>query len=85
MSVLFQVSAEHEEKNDQGETRRRLYLRQYRLPKGVDVDHLKPSLSKDGVLTIEAPATGLAPREKLVPIEYEKPHQPENSAVAGPQ
>jgi HSP20 family molecular chaperone IbpA len=64
------VSAEHDEKNDAGEVRRRLFLRQYRLPKGVDVEHLRPSLSKDGVLTIEAPAPGLAPAERLVPIQY---------------
>jgi HSP20 family molecular chaperone IbpA len=68
---VLQVSAEHEETNDKGEMRRRLYVRQYRLPKGVDVEHLRPSLSKDGVLTIEAPAPGLAPSERLVPIQYQ--------------
>jgi len=67
----LQVSAEHDEKNEKGEVRRRLFLRQYRLPKGVDVEHLRPSLSKDGVLTIEAPAPGLAPSERLVPIQYQ--------------
>jgi hypothetical protein len=67
----LQVSAEHDETNDKGETRRRLYVRQYRLPKGVDVDHLRPSLSKDGVLTVEAPAPGLAPSERLLPIQYQ--------------
>jgi Hsp20/alpha crystallin family len=70
-AVCLQVCAEHEETNDKGETRRRLYVRQYRLPKGVDVEHLRPSLSKDGVLTIEAPATGLAPSERLLPIQYQ--------------
>ena len=65
------MSAEHDEKNDEGEVRRRLFLRQYRLPKGVDVEHLQPSLSKDGVLIIEAPAPGLAPSERLVPIQYQ--------------
>lgn len=73
--IYIQVSAEHEEKNDKGETRRRLFLRQYRLPKGVQVDHLRPSLSKDGVLTIEAPAPGLAPAERLVPIQYQTDQQ----------
>ena len=70
-SFAFQVCAEHEEKNEKGETRRRLYVRQYRLPKGVDVERLKPSLSKDGVLSIEAPAPGLAPSERLLPIQYQ--------------
>jgi len=68
---VLQVCAEHEESNDEGATRRRLFVRQYRLPKGVDVEHLRPSLSKDGVLTIEAPAPGLAPSERLVPIQYQ--------------
>jgi len=65
------VSANHEEKNEAGQTKRRLFLRQYRLPKGVDVDHVTPSLSKDGVLTVEAPAPGLAPTERLIPIQYQ--------------
>jgi len=68
---VLQVSANHEDKNEAGQARRRLLLRQYRLPKGVDVDHLSPSLSKDGVLTIEAPAPGLAPSERLIPIQYQ--------------
>jgi HSP20 family molecular chaperone IbpA len=65
-----QVRAEHMEKSDSGETKKRLYVRQYKLPKGVDIEHLKPTLSKDGVLTVEAPAPSLAPSERLVPIEF---------------
>jgi HSP20 family molecular chaperone IbpA len=70
-TLVCQVCAEHEDKNEAGETRRRLFVRQYRLPKGVDVEHIRPSLSKDGVLTVEAPAPGLAPSERLVPIQYQ--------------
>jgi len=65
-----QVHAEHEEKSDAGDMTRRLYVRQYSLPKGVDADHIRPSLSKDGVLTVEAAATSLSPTERLIPIEY---------------
>jgi len=65
-----QVHAEHEEKSEAGDMTRRLYVRQYSLPKGVDADHIRPSLSKDGVLTIEAAATSLSPTERLIPIEY---------------
>jgi len=68
---VLQVFAEHEDKNEAGQTRRRLFMRQYRLPKGVDVEHIQPSLSKDGVLTVEAPAPGLAPTERLIPIQYQ--------------
>jgi HSP20 family molecular chaperone IbpA len=66
-----QVCAEHEDKDEAGNVKRRLYLRQYRLPKGVDAEHIRPSLSQDGVLTVEAPAAGLAPAERLVPIQYQ--------------
>jgi HSP20 family molecular chaperone IbpA len=79
---MLQVCAEHEETSDKGETRRRLYVRQYRLPKGVDVEHLRPSLSKDGVLTIEAPAPGLAPSERLVPIQYQADSAGNETAAA---
>jgi len=65
-----QVHAEHEEKNEAGDMRRRMYVRHYSLPKGVDVEHIRPSLTNDGVLTIEAPAPSLAPTERLIPIEY---------------
>ena len=50
--------------------KRRLYVRQYSLPSGIDVEHVRPSLTNDGVLTIEAPATSLSPTERLIPIEY---------------
>jgi HSP20 family molecular chaperone IbpA len=66
----FQVYAEHEEKVDSEQTCRRFYVRQYRIPTGVDVEHIRPTLSKDGVLTIEAPAPGVAATERLVPIQY---------------
>jgi HSP20 family molecular chaperone IbpA len=70
---VLQVTANHEEKKEDGQTSRRLFVRQYRLPKGVDVEQLKPSLSKDGVLTVEAPvAASLQPAEKLIPIEYKQ-------------
>lgn len=67
---ILQVHAEHEEKSDAGDMTRRLYVRQYSLPKGIDVEHVRPSLTNDGVLTVEAPATSLSPTERLIPIEY---------------
>jgi HSP20 family molecular chaperone IbpA len=65
----FQVYAEHEEKVDTEQVRH-IYVRQYHLPSGVDVEHIRPTLSKDGVLTIEAPAPGMAATERPVPIQY---------------
>jgi HSP20 family molecular chaperone IbpA len=70
--ISFQVHAEHEEKSDNGDVRRRFYVRRYRLPKAVDVDRIRSSLSKDGVLSIEAPTPGLAPTERLVPVQYQQ-------------
>jgi HSP20 family molecular chaperone IbpA len=67
---IVQVYAEHEEKKESGDSRRRMFVRQYRLPKGVDAEQIRPTLSKDGVLTVEAPAPGLTPTERLIPIQY---------------
>jgi len=47
--------------------------KKYVLPPNVDVQGLKSTLSKDGVLQIEAPAPAVeekeAPKENLIPIE----------------
>jgi HSP20 family molecular chaperone IbpA len=72
----LQVRAEHEEQTESGETKKRLYVRQYQVPKGVDIEHMKPTLSKDGVLTIEAPAPSLKPSERLVPIQFKGDETP---------
>jgi HSP20 family molecular chaperone IbpA len=69
-SNILQVHAEHEEKSEAGDMKRRLYVRQYSLPRGVDIEHVRPTLTKDGVLTVEAPASSLSPTERLIPIEY---------------
>jgi len=66
---ILQVSADHEEKTDQGYQRRN-FVRQYSLPAGVESDKLRPTLTKDGVLTIEGPAPALKASERMVPIEY---------------
>lgn len=66
---ILQVTADHEEQSE-GCHHRRTFVRQYSLPKGVDMEKLRPSLTNDGVLTIEAPATPLAPSERMIPIDY---------------
>ena len=66
----WQVHAEHEEKGDAGDMKRCMYVRQYSLPRGVDAEHVRPSLTKDGVLTVEAAAPSLSPTERLIPIEF---------------
>jgi len=48
------VQAKHEEQTD-GKTVFREYNREFLLPAGTDPDHIRSSLSKDGILTVEAP------------------------------
>eukprot|EP00096_Caligus_rogercresseyi_P000141 TRINITY_DN1038_c0_g1_i3.p1 TRINITY_DN1038_c0_g1~~TRINITY_DN1038_c0_g1_i3.p1 ORF type:complete len:145 (+),score=43.99 TRINITY_DN1038_c0_g1_i3:285-719(+) len=48
------VHAEHEEKSD-GKSSFRQYNREFLLPEGTDPELIKSSLSKDGILTVEAP------------------------------
>uniref|UniRef100_A0A2I9LNJ5 Alpha-crystallin B chain n=1 Tax=Centruroides hentzi TaxID=88313 RepID=A0A2I9LNJ5_9SCOR len=50
----LQVQAKHEEKTDSKSVYRE-YNREFLLPKGTDPEQIKSALSKDGVLTIEAP------------------------------
>nr|UQK61682.1 small heat shock protein [Ailoscolex lacteospumosus] len=66
---ILQVTAHREDKTESGMSKI-CYLRKYSLPEGIDKDHIKPTLTKDGVLTIEAPAPALKPKERMIPIEY---------------
>lgn len=62
----LQVYAKHEEKSDSRSVFRE-YNREFLLPEGTNPDLIKSSLSRDGVLTVEAPL----PRsdQKRVPID----------------
>lgn len=48
------VHAKHEEKSDSRSVFRE-YNREFLLPEGTNPEHIKSSLSRDGVLTVEAP------------------------------
>eukprot|EP00088_Acartia_fossae_P019323 TRINITY_DN21277_c0_g1_i1.p1 TRINITY_DN21277_c0_g1~~TRINITY_DN21277_c0_g1_i1.p1 ORF type:complete len:195 (+),score=41.35 TRINITY_DN21277_c0_g1_i1:28-585(+) len=48
------VQAKHEENKD-GRSIYREYNREFLLPQGTDPEQIKSSLSKDGILTVEAP------------------------------
>ncbi|XP_046393975.1 alpha-crystallin B chain [Ischnura elegans] len=63
------VHAKHEEKTDTKSVYRE-YNREFLLPKGTNPESIKSSLSKDGVLTVEAPLPALGAPEKLVPIAH---------------
>merc|ERR1712226_290196 len=48
------VHAKHEEQSE-GKTIFREYNREFQLPSGTDAESIRSSLSKDGILTVEAP------------------------------
>lgn len=67
--VISQVHAKHEEKTESKSVYRE-YNREFLLPKGTNPELIKSSLSKDGVLTVEAPLPAIASGEKLIPIQH---------------
>lgn len=67
------VHAKHHEETE-GRKVHREFTRKFQLPENIDPKTLKATLSKDGVLHVEAPAPQAveAPKENLVPIEVSK-------------
>ncbi|XP_047736880.1 heat shock protein beta-1 isoform X1 [Hyalella azteca] len=61
------VHAKHEEKSDSRSVYRE-YNREFLLPKGTNPESIKSSLSKDGVLTVEAPLPAITSGETKIPI-----------------
>ncbi|XP_076060672.1 uncharacterized protein LOC143036802 isoform X2 [Oratosquilla oratoria] len=61
------VHAKHEEKSESRSVYRE-YNREFLLPKGTNSELIKSSLSKDGVLTVEAPLPALTAGETVIPI-----------------
>ncbi|XP_055338546.1 heat shock protein beta-6-like [Paramacrobiotus metropolitanus] len=64
----LKVHAKHEQKGD-GKSVYREYNREFLLPKGTDPELIRSTLSKDGILTVEAPLPALpGPSEHRIPI-----------------
>ncbi|XP_063707473.1 heat shock protein 30D isoform X2 [Culicoides brevitarsis] len=63
------VHAKHEEKSDTKSVYRE-YNREFLLPKGVNPESIRSSLSKDGVLTVDAPLPLALTNEKMIPIAH---------------
>jgi HSP20 family molecular chaperone IbpA len=64
------VHAKHEEKTDTKSVYRE-YNREFLLPKNVNPESIRSSLSKDGVLTVDAPLPAIAgPGETMIPIAH---------------
>ncbi|XP_038213054.1 heat shock protein 30C isoform X1 [Zerene cesonia] len=62
------VHAKHEEKSENKSVYRE-YNREFLLPKGTNPEAIKSSLSRDGVLTVEAPLPQLAITDRNIPIQ----------------
>ncbi|CAL8387133.1 unnamed protein product [Boreogadus saida] len=69
----LEVSGKHEERQDQHGSVSRNFTRKYKLPLGVDLQHISSLLSGDGVLSVEAPVPGIATShpttEIVIPIQ----------------
>lgn len=65
----LQVHAKHEEKSENRSVYRE-YNREFLMPKGTNPELIKSTLSKDGILTVEAPLPALeGPKEHVIPID----------------
>ncbi|CAG2105824.1 unnamed protein product [Medioppia subpectinata] len=65
----LQVHAKHEEKSDNRSVYRE-YNREFLLPKGTNPELIRSSLSKDGVLTVEAPVpVAIDGGQRRIPID----------------
>uniref|UniRef100_A0A8C5D804 Heat shock protein beta-1-like n=1 Tax=Gouania willdenowi TaxID=441366 RepID=A0A8C5D804_GOUWI len=68
----LQISGTHEERLDEHGLVSRCFSRKYKLPQGVDLQHISSSLSQDGMLSIEAPVPGThinsSSSEMMVPL-----------------
>ncbi|GFO20019.1 heat shock protein beta-1 [Plakobranchus ocellatus] len=66
----LEVHAKHGE-NGEGKSLHREYHRMYTLPKDMNPESLVSKLTRDGVLSIEAPLPISDHKEKLIPIKHE--------------
>lgn len=64
------VQAKHEEKSENRSVYRE-YNREFHLPDGTDVEQIRSSLSKDGVLTVDCPLPSpqIHGASRRIPIE----------------
>ncbi|XP_026211624.1 heat shock protein beta-1-like [Anabas testudineus] len=69
----LQISGNHEERQDDHEIVSRCFTRKYKLPLGVDLQHISSSLSGDGVLSVEASVPGTSAsdpaNEIVIPVQ----------------
>nr|XP_020474282.1 heat shock protein beta-1-like [Monopterus albus] len=71
----LQISGKHEERQDKHGLVSRCFTRKYKMPQGVDLQHISSSLS-DGVLSVEAPVSGTSigdlTNEIVIPVQIQQ-------------
>ncbi|XP_070550213.1 alpha-crystallin B chain-like [Ptychodera flava] len=79
------VHAKHEDKEDEHGFVSREFTRQYILPPDTDLDQIKSHLSKDGIMTLEAPKLKAVEGQEEIPIPIPiKREEPKPVEGAGP-
>ncbi|XP_029940168.1 heat shock protein beta-1-like [Salarias fasciatus] len=77
----LQISGNHEERQDEHGTVSRCFTRKYKLPQGVDLQHISSSLSGEGILSVEAPVPGTTlsnpGREIVIPVQIRQKQEEE--------
>ncbi|XP_029564936.1 heat shock protein beta-1 [Salmo trutta] len=70
---FLEITGQHEEREDEHGSVSRCFTRKYKLPPGVDLQHVSSSLSGEGVLLVEAPLPGstttILPSDMVIPIQ----------------
>ncbi|XP_029547686.1 heat shock protein beta-1-like [Salmo trutta] len=70
---FLEIAGQHDEREDEHGSVSRCFIRKYKLPPGVDLQHISSSLSGEGVLLVEAPlpgsATTILPSDMVIPIQ----------------
>lgn len=74
MEGYLLISGKHEERQDEQGSVSRCFTRKYKLPQGLDLQHICSSLSPDGLLYVQAPVagsgnTGENSNELVIPVQ----------------
>lgn len=79
----LQISGTHQERQNKHGVVSRSFTRKYKLPPGVDQQHISSSLSGDGILSVEAPVPGTGgsneDSEVVIPIQIRRKEDKEQT------
>ncbi|XP_067106600.1 heat shock protein beta-1-like [Osmerus mordax] len=74
---FLEIAGKHKERQDEHGTISRCFTRKYKLPQGVNLQHISSSLNSEGVLCVEAPTPGttslsLPSTDIIIPIQIKQ-------------